>query len=493
VPGSAVLRPAIIRDEEESDRQVHPGVLERRPHAGGDAALARGHRVHDAGGVGRREHAHCEPVAEQQRRERRVVEVGGQEQHQAEGGRRRQHAAGGEWARPKPVGQVAGDGPGDQEAGRHGQHADGRPQRRLLEAEAVQGEPDPLQPDDEHEQQAASPHGGEEPRQVAGGEGGHAEEAEPEHGLGYQGLDEGEGRQQRHAAGEFGQHRGVGPAHVAMPVGLDSVRDAHQDRDQAGGERQVAPPVHPRPPRDPDLVQLEIGPDGAEQADRHRDQEHEVPVGGGEQASEDQPDEGAGDPGRGVDAEGRTTLVLGKGVGQDGDRVGHQHRAADALDDPQADQRQRRGRAPREDQRQADRGGGEDGEAEVVHPHAPEHVADPAQAHHQDGGDHHVAHQHPQQVADVQRDERVQVDAAKDGGQRDQDDRGVDGRHQDPDRRVGEGYPLVVAAAGIRHNHAGDPTLRQPRAALSTPDGPLCRTADDASRSITHVTKTGTS
>ena len=56
---------------------------------------------------------------------------------------------------------------------------------------------------------------------------------------------------------------------------------------------------------------------------------------------------------------------------------------------------------------------------------------------------HQVAHQHPQQVADVAGRQRVQADAAEDGGQRDQHDRRVDGGQQRAQGGVGQHDPLV--------------------------------------------------
>ena len=54
-----------------------------------------------------------------------------------------------------------------------------------------------------------------------------------------------------------------------------------------------------------------------------------------------EPDELAGDAGHLVDAHGGAALVGRERVGQDRGRVGHQHGAADRLDDPEADQPQR--------------------------------------------------------------------------------------------------------------------------------------------------------
>jgi hypothetical protein len=47
------------------------------------------------------------------------------------------------------------------------------------------------------------------------------------------------------------------------------------------------------------------------------------------------------------------------------------------------------------------------------------------------GGDDEVANQHPQQVTDVARLQRIELDATEDGGKGDQHDRGVEGGHED--------------------------------------------------------------
>jgi hypothetical protein len=77
-------------------------------------------------------------------------------------------------------------------------------------------------------------------------------------------------------------------------------------------------------------------------------------------------------------------------------------------------------------ERQRDGPEREDDEAEVVDADPAEHVAEAAERHDQHRGHHQVAHQHPQQIADVSRRERVEADATEDGRQRDEDDRRVD-------------------------------------------------------------------
>ena len=118
--------------------------------------------------------------------------------------------------------------------------------------------------------------------------------------------------------------------------------------------------------------------------------------------------------------------------------------AADPLHDPHRDHPDRRFAALHPGRRKQDRAGREDREAEVVHPDAPVHVADPPEADDQHRHHDHEAEQHPQQVAGVGRHQRVEVDPAEDGRQRDDHDRLVDRRHQDPERRVRQRDPLVA-------------------------------------------------
>ena len=103
--------------------------------------------------------------------------------------------------------------------------------------------------------------------------------------------------------------------------------------------------------------------------------------------------------------------------------------------------------------RQRDRRDREDDEPEVVDPHPAVDVAEPSERHDEDRRHQQEAHQHPQQVADVAGRQRVQPDPAEDRGQRDQDDRGVDGRQEHPDGRVGQGHPLVVRVIDVVPAH----------------------------------------
>jgi hypothetical protein len=71
---------------------------------------------------------------------------------------------------PCRSGQPPGQRPGGEEADRQRQQVDPGPQRRLLEVVPVQRQPDPLQPDDQHELHAAAGDRGQQRGDVAGRE-----------------------------------------------------------------------------------------------------------------------------------------------------------------------------------------------------------------------------------------------------------------------------------------------------------------------------------
>jgi hypothetical protein len=177
---------------------------------------------------------------------------------------------------------------------------------------------DALQPDDQDEHQAAAAKARQQGRDVAGGERADPEQREPEHRLGDPGLDVAEGDQRGDAADDQRQHERARPAHHVAAVGLDAVGDADEDGDQAGREGQVAPPVELGGLANAELLELEVGPDGAQHAERDGDEEDEPPVDGAEQAAEDQADEAARDAGDLVEAQRHAALVVREGVGEDG-------------------------------------------------------------------------------------------------------------------------------------------------------------------------------
>jgi hypothetical protein len=80
----------------------------------------------------------------------------------------------------------------------------------------------------------------------------------------------------------------------------------------------------------------------------------------------------------------------------------------------------------------------------VVDPDAAEHVAYSPDGDDEDGLHQPVAHDHPEQVADVARRERIEVDAPEDRRQRDDDDRTVELGHEHGGGGVRERHPLVA-------------------------------------------------
>ena len=72
----------------------------------------------------------------------------------------------------------------------------------------------------------------------------------------------------------------------------------------------------------------------------------------GQPAAEDRPEDQPGPDDHRVDAERAAELAARERVGDEGGRVGHQERAADALDEPGDDEQERRsGRARRRPRR----------------------------------------------------------------------------------------------------------------------------------------------
>lgn len=98
-------------------------------------------------------------------------------------------------------------------------------------------------------------------------------------------------------------------------------------------------------------------------------------------------------------SEGEAPLVGREGVRQDGRRVGEEEGPADALDEPEDDELPLPCHAcpPREEEQQGT--DGEDGEADVVKRHPPEHVGDPAEGDKEDGRGDVEPGEHPQEKA----------------------------------------------------------------------------------------------
>ena len=236
---------------------------------------------------------------------------------------------------------------------------------------------------------------------------------------------------------------------VVAAVRLDPVRDPDHHADEAEREGRVPPPVDAGRATHAELAERVVRPDGRNHADRHRDEEDEPPRHGRQHAAEDEPEERAGDRGDEFTPIASPRWCTGNASVRIALEFANRSDAADALPDAHENQpdRARAPVHPRDGEQ--DREDGEHGEAEVEHPHAAVHVAEPAEADEQHGHHHHEPEDQPEEVARVSRRERVDTDAAEDVRQRDQQDGGVDRRHQHPEGGVRERHPLVVEPSHI--------------------------------------------
>ena len=230
-----------------------------------------------------------------------------------------------------------------------------------------------------------------------------------------------------------------------MPAGrTDAVGHRRHDQDQAERERRVAPPVDRRRLRRVQLAQAAVGPNGSEDPDRHRDQEHQPPVDRREHAAEHEADEEAADADDVVDAQSHPALVGGERVGDDRRRVRQQAGAADTLHEPQPDQVDRAVAAVHPVDGEQERRDRVDHEAEPVDLDPPDHVPQSPEADDEDARHDEIAEDHPQQIERVRGDERVEMDAAEDVGHRDDRDRPVQSSQQHRQGGVHQGNPLVA-------------------------------------------------
>src|SRR5450759_1104903 len=221
-------------------------------------------------------------------------------------------------------------------------------------------------PDDQDKHQAAAAQARQQAGEVARAEGPDPEQVEVEHRVRHARLDDAEDGQHDGTADEGTEHPRVGPPHDVAGVRLDPVRDGDQDRDETDPEGEVAPPVDAAVVAHPVVVELEVGPYGAEEADRYGHQEHQVPVDWREDPPDDQAQEGPGDGRDHVEPQGQAALVDRERIGDDRVRVAHQQGAPDALKDPHDDQPQDPGGAGQPGRGQQDREDREDGEPGVV-------------------------------------------------------------------------------------------------------------------------------
>ncbi len=235
-----------------------------------------------------------------------------------------------------------------------------------------------------------------------------------EHRLSHQSLDHTESDEHGDTPAELGDDDRVRPAHGVVAVGLDPIGDPDEQRDQTDGKGHSAPPVDPCGAPDAPLLEPQIGPDRAADAERNRDQEDEAPVERTEQAAQDETDERPGDGGHVVDPERQAPLVGRERVRQDRRRIRHEHRRPETLHDPHADQIGRSGSATQPVDRQQDRAQREDGKAQLVHPDSAEDVADTAERDDEHGSHDQEAHQHPEEIAHVAGSEWIDADTTED-------------------------------------------------------------------------------
>ena len=137
----------------------------------------------------------------------------------------------------------------------------------------------------------------------------------------------------------------------------------------------------------------------------------------------------------GVRPHRETELLLRERVGHECRRVREEKRAADALQHAPEDELRAAAR-----EACAERGGGEDQEAEHVGVLAAEEIGQAARSQHEHGRHDHVDEDHPDEL------EERRVQASLEIRQCDDQRPGVHGREQHPETRAGENPPLVVLA-----------------------------------------------
>ena len=196
--------------------------------------------VHDAGLVGRDEEAHRQARSGDQQREQQIGEVDGQELEQQEAERRRPHPAGRERARAEAVGETARrTGPAIRNP-TAGAACRCRPTAACRRScSRASGSQIPCSQMISMNIRPPRPSAGQQRGDVPGGEGADPEQPQAEHRLLDPGLDDAKtpgGRARRRSR----RSPSGRPPHRVTAVGLDAVRDADHDRDQADREGDVA-------------------------------------------------------------------------------------------------------------------------------------------------------------------------------------------------------------------------------------------------------------
>ena len=146
---------------------------------------------------------------------------------------------------------------------------------------------------------------------------------------------------------------------------------------------------------DADLSQFPVAPDGARNADRNTDQEHQSPVHSRQNAAQHQPQDAAADGRNLVDAKRQSSLVGGKSVGQDRRRGGEQECPAHALNRAKGDQLPLTGQPQAGGEGSQQRTEREHHKTQIVKAHLAMVVRDPAEGNEQHRRRQVVPHQHP--------------------------------------------------------------------------------------------------
>ena len=265
--------------EEDADAYQRTRVLKGCAHAGGDAALFRRNTTHDRGRVGRGEHTLTQAKQKEQEREPDILEVDRQEGQQHKAHHLDEHACRRKDARPEAVREPATQRDHQDKADEQGQQVDAGPQGGDIKIVAMERQPDALQPDDEHELQAAARDAGQEAAGIAGREGTDFKEVQAKHGVRDALFDKNEGHQQDDTQDDAPDDEWAAPAGRSPAIGLDAVGDAEQKDRRAKGEGDVAGPVNRlMTTNDGGLAQHQVGPDRPDDAHRHAHQEDVAPV-----------------------------------------------------------------------------------------------------------------------------------------------------------------------------------------------------------------------
>src|SRR5581483_1562822 len=256
------------------------------------------------------------------------------------------------------------------------------------------------------------------------------EQAQVEHRGPHVALDHDEERQQDDRGGEAGDHERI------VPSGEAALRQREHEPGQADDVRARAEEVEAALlVASGDLVQHEVRPRRAGKTERHVEPEHPRPVDRDERAAEHGADDEADRGDHRVRAHREPELLLAERVGHERGGVREEECAADSLQHAPKDEL---GAAARE--AGAERGGGEDEEAEHVRVLAAEEVGQPSRRQHEDGGDDHVDEVHPDELEQRRVEATLQVREGDDERPR------VDGGEEHPQAGAGQDPPLEVTA-----------------------------------------------